>query len=259
MGHAFVYIPSVIALAAVVAQIYRWARRSRSVEGDKSLASSLVQLAIPTGRANLRIVVIDDQVDKLFPTNDRRSLSSRGFSISYFSDITSLNDIAPYHIILCDVQGVGKSMSLPHGGLIVKELRAHRPMAYIIMYSGAANYDPEFNRYFALADSYANWSSLEGDKFDEILDHSIESLCSPAQQWKRFNKWVVNNTSIQPSGGKLEMLRKKFMRMSPLESATLENRIAGVKLNPKGNSRDSIVDMLLSASDAASGLTELKS
>jgi hypothetical protein len=204
-----------------------------------------------------KVAIIDDQIGTLFPESRREALRSRGFSIEYFKDIRSLNEIEKHHIVMCDVVGVGKNMAVnkdSHGGLIVQDLRKSRPMAYIIMFSGAASYDPEFNRYFNIADEIANLSSIAGERIVVTLDKCMDVLRSPGEQWKRFNKYVLASPSISFPAKDIEKLKKYFLAMSPQESANFEFR--GARNTPKNgdDSEISSVDMALDVSELASRL-----
>ena len=69
-------------------------------------------------KRNVDILIIDDED---FPLLDE--LKRHEFNIEYKNDISSLKDVEPYAIILCDVRGVGKFLgSVEEGAYLVSSI-----------------------------------------------------------------------------------------------------------------------------------------
>ena len=239
--------------------LYRRLRLRGSKGTLEARAATLMSSVTPNVRSSFRVAVIDDEISKKLPEPSRAILRDRGFIIDYFADIKTVDELKWHQIVLCDVYGVGEHLSLDstgHGGLIVSELRKRRPLIYIIIYSGAANYDPEFNRYFAVADDVANWTSLIGERLVEILDKSIRALRSPHEQWKRFGRYVVDNTANDVPAKDIERLHSYFLKMTPEESAALETRVSGLTSSAAGDASQDM-ELIVSASELVNRLLDL--
>lgn len=210
-------------------------------------------------RERFKIAIIDDKIGSAVPSGQREALRLRGFTIKYLKDVPSLDEISSDDILLCDVQGVGKSFSLDatgHGGLIVEELRRVRPMVYIILYSGAANYSAAFNTYFSLADQCANLSSvMEEENLVKSLDRAITEICTPSFQLKKLKKYVLEGRNISLATKDMHRLEKVFAHMSPRESANLEKAFLQAESDSAGSEPRNLGTTLLEALERLGSLS----
>ena len=70
-------------------------------------------------RKKVKILAIDDQN---FPPE--KNLSNSGFNVEVFSDIQRISDADPFPIVLCDVNGVGTSLSEDtQGAYVIDEIK----------------------------------------------------------------------------------------------------------------------------------------
>ena len=93
-------------------------------------------------REDAKMVVVDDQD---FPYLD--ILRQHKFNIDTLNDITSLTTIEAYDVVLCDLNGVGKSFSRQYqGAYLVKEIYKRYPFKIIISYTGIS-FDARYNEY----------------------------------------------------------------------------------------------------------------
>ena len=85
-------------------------------------------------RENVGIAVIDDE-----PFAPQSNLSSYGFNVVPLGDLRSVNGIAQYDIILCDLMGVGQHFDDKlQGASIIREIKRVFPEKFVIAYTGAA-------------------------------------------------------------------------------------------------------------------------
>ena len=115
------------------------------IEDIQHLSRTLLQ-----ERDKYRIVFIDDQNPPLI-----KAIEKHGFDLTHFQDISNVNEIKKYDIVICDIQGVGKSFGSEfEGGHLIKEIRLNYPLKYLIAYSGKS-FDMRYNQFFKLSDNVA--------------------------------------------------------------------------------------------------------
>lgn len=245
-------------VVAVGLGFHGYRKLRRAYKQDIHAAISVVPHAAPRGW--FKIAIVDDNVGTLFTAERRKVLRKRGFRVNYFKDITNIQQLDSHDIVLCDVQGVGNRLSLDgsgHGGLILHDMRVKRPLVYIILYSGAANYDPEFNKFFAKADDSKNLTSIMSeDRLVNILDDAMSKICSPKVQWARFCEYYLKARNVILPEREQMKLKKRFDSLTPEQSASIE------RLLRTGTSEPAAIDDRLRANpiaDLAKTLEELSS
>lgn len=136
-------------------------------------------------RTETKICIIDDEVFK-----KKNMLEQHSYTVKEIGDPTDINAVAAYHIILCDIKGVGKAFESEfEGGHLIEEIHNFYPNKVIVAYSGEG-LDTRFNKYFQIADQ-----ALQKDATDELwrttLDNMIELVHSPIEQWKKTRKRLL--------------------------------------------------------------------
>ena len=84
-------------------------------------------------RQSIKVLIVDDDE---FMYED--SLRRVGFNIQKYDDIESIEAAEAYHIIICDVCGVGKKFLSPkEGAYVLNRLKNTYPMKEFAVYSGS--------------------------------------------------------------------------------------------------------------------------
>lgn len=130
-------------------------------------------------RSRMEILIIDDDS---FPFAD--NLRKIGFRLTEKKDIEDIQDVQPYQIVLCDINGVGKTISSSHqGAYLSQQIKIKYPEKYVVVYSA----DPtkmESQKYLNSVDkNIPKGTSLED--WSEILDEAINELVDPVSVWKK--------------------------------------------------------------------------
>lgn len=147
----------------------------------------LKEVRISDLKKKTEILVIDDDSFTYLETLKRCE-----YRIDYRADIQSLNDVAEYDIILCDVRGVGKFLDSDfQGAFLVKQIREKYPNKIIIAYT-ASNYDPKFSEFLAFADeTVVKGTSLED--WDGLLKEKLHELVDPVKQWQKTRSALLQS------------------------------------------------------------------
>lgn len=138
-------------------------------------------------RALIPIAVIDDESFK-----PEQNLRAVGYDIRVIGDIKSLDEIRPYNIILCDLQGVGHHLdSRKQGAFIIDEMKRNHPEKFVIAYTGGSLDDAITVRAQQVADYFLR-KDADIDEWRDKLDDIISLLSDPVQVWKRQRDALVD-------------------------------------------------------------------
>ena len=159
---------------------------------DKNLAdlnskSFLKASSLKKMKENIKILVIDDEE---FPLLE--NLKRHEFNITHKSDIDCFTDVEPYHIILCDINGVGKFLGSTHGGAYLgTQIKSQYPNKIVISYSANPaslqenqNYTIHVDRSLGKGTSIEDWAST--------LTEYVKQLCDPVNVWKHTVITMIN-------------------------------------------------------------------
>ena len=131
-------------------------------------------------RKKIPIVAIDDQV--FLP---EKNLKNSGFIIETLTDIQRITDIENYQIILCDVNGIGSSLSVDtQGAYVIEEIKSTYPDKIVIAYTAGSAASKLVIRARSAADFYIKKDASVED-WRNLLDEVIKSLCNPIVTWKK--------------------------------------------------------------------------
>lgn len=111
-------------------------RYGRTLKTADELEHDLKRIDLNTkiidNRSRFPIVVIDDK-----DFTPMKNLQRYNFSVTHFDDISSIDSIYRYPIVLCDLHGVGASLgSRLQGAQVIREIKKNYPEKYVIAYTG---------------------------------------------------------------------------------------------------------------------------
>lgn len=146
----------------------------------------LQMTSLPKLRRMADILVIDD--DEFIY---KSALNKQGFNIEQKYDISSIKDVEPYNIILCDTKGVGKEFESQYeGAFLVKEIKNNYPDKTVISYS-AHEYSMDYQKFLDYADDYMPKGSAIEDWVSK-LDKVLRDQVNPIVQWKKMRDQLFN-------------------------------------------------------------------
>jgi hypothetical protein len=151
--------------------------------GTPESLSSIGQESIDLrdAKSGIEIAVLDDN---LFAPKD--ALVAHNFRIKELGpDIRSMDMIASYPIIVCDVRGVGKAFGSPlEGAHLLAEIRKSYPDKYLISYTGETYSLPITNALAAADKRLAKDDSIE--IWIKTLEVALNEVCNPRNRWVRL-------------------------------------------------------------------------
>ncbi|WP_133151908.1 hypothetical protein [Enterovibrio norvegicus] len=140
-------------------------------------------------KRNLQIAIIDDEE---FP--EFNSLRNAGYSPVHFKDIDSFDQLLPYPIIVCDIQGVGKNFGgTGQGAYIVSQVNELFPDKYVIVVSSKSA-----SLKVTSMISKADKKLLRGnsDEINQALLDAVKTMGSSIERWKRVRKHLIEQKNI---------------------------------------------------------------
>lgn len=133
------------------------------------------------------IAVIDDEQFLM-----AAALKNHKFNIVEIGgDISSIEQVMAFPIVICDIKGVGKAFgSIYEGAHVISEIRKAYPDKYIITFSGS-QYDVSYNKSLNSADVSATKDS-NIDYWVSILEKGLKSVGDPKERWLRFRRTMID-------------------------------------------------------------------
>jgi len=137
-------------------------------------------------KKDIEILLIDDK-DVPF----LEFLTRNDYHIKHHNDLTDFNLVKSFDIILCDVQGVGTSLSPTlQGAHIVKEIKKLYPFKQVIAFTANPS-DPDIVPHLHTADKFLSKDANE-DEWIDALDNCIQKYSNPVKQWKEIRKMLLD-------------------------------------------------------------------
>lgn len=131
-------------------------------------------------RGKVQIVAIDDEGFVA-----EQNLSNTGFKIRTLPDVHRITDVEDYLIILCDVNGVGTSLSVEtQGAYLIQEIKNKYPDKVVIAYTAGSRHSNIVLKARRVADEYMI-KDASIDEWRDLLDVQIRNLCDPIYVWKK--------------------------------------------------------------------------
>lgn len=136
-------------------------------------------------RGSFKIAVIDD--DDFVYEGKLRKL---GFNIDKYDDITNLEMVSAYNIIISDIKGVGKHFNSEfEGAFLLYELKKKYPFKAFAAYT-SSSYDIRINTFLAGIEIIKKDSSIE--LWSEAIDSLISSVSNPKLVWNKMRKSLLD-------------------------------------------------------------------
>ncbi|UWR54864.1 hypothetical protein K4F84_18560 (plasmid) [Phaeobacter inhibens] len=155
-------------------------------------------------RSAVKIAIIDDEKFKA-----HSNLTNYGYKIQELPDITTLDEVIDFDVVICDLMGVGQHFDKSIGGAsIIKELKDNYPTKYLIAYTGARANTAEASAAKQFADDFIKKDD-DITKLVSKLDDAIDFTSNP------YERWLVSRQGLID----LEIDLRKIME---LESAYVE-------------------------------------
>lgn len=148
-----------------------------------SLRAPLPELAA-LKREN-QIAIIDDQ-----PFAKLDALRAHKFIVEELGDIRSVDQVAEYPIVICDIRGVGKSLSSDlEGAHLVAEMRKLYPDKFLVSYSGA-QFDLSYNEALKSVDVSLP-KDAPTEHWVQTLEAGLTKVGNPKERWLRLRKTLL--------------------------------------------------------------------
>lgn len=161
-----------------------------TIKDIEEAASMKLMNNISKIRKEVELLIIDDN-----DFGPQEYLKNNGYSVHQTKDITTIKDVEPYHIILCDINGVGKKLGYDkEGAYLIKEIHNHYPSKRIIAYS-SFTFVPEYNKYLSYADTIATKDQSIDDWID-LLDQQVGESINPVKQWIKIRNYLLQEQGI---------------------------------------------------------------
>ena len=160
---------------------FRLAADLRSTRYQRAQAKSLKER-----RGLVSICVIDDQ-----PFAPKNNLEALGYNISLLGDPNSLDAVKDHHIVLCDLQGVGRALGgEAQGAFLIRQILENYPEKYVVAFTGGG-LNQTITRDAMQASDALLKKDADVETWMEKLDDVIRRLLDPYQVWLRQRKALV--------------------------------------------------------------------
>lgn len=160
-------------------------------EADKDFRVLFPQKSLQDVRRSVRIVVIDDK-----DFSPLQNLQQHQFSITHLRDLSTIDTIRDYPVVLVDLQGVGRELNpRQQGAHLIREIKANFPEKYVIAYTGGAAPDllvPSIE----VADRFTQKDTSIED-WCELLDEGTLAVIHPAVVWRK-NRTRLLDKGVTP-------------------------------------------------------------
>ena len=189
----------------------------RSIEElDKDLQLLFPQKTLQDVRRSVRIVVIDDK-----DFSPLQNLQQHLFNITHLRDLSTIETIRDYPVVLVDLQGVGRELNpRQQGAHLIREIKAHYPEKYVIAYTGGAAPDLLVAS-VEIADKFTQKDTSIED-WCELLDEGALAVIHPAVVWKN-NRYRLLDMGVTPF--QLACLEDALVRSLLADPSTLSQSL----------------------------------
>lgn len=157
-----------------------WSRYKQIGDVAVALRARNAHKNILEKRALVPIAVVDDED---FPPG--ANLTNNGYNITVLGDIKDISFVAPFNIILCDLQGVGRHLNKKtQGAYIIDEIKRNHPEKFVIAYTGGSSDEAIIRIAQGSADGFLK-KDADIEDWRDRLDKIIEYLTDPVEVWAR--------------------------------------------------------------------------
>jgi len=165
-----------------------------------------------------KILIIDDQ-----PFQRHEALQANGFRITKIDDINSVEQVEPYSIIGCDIEGVGKSFGSDYQGAhVISEIRKAYPDKYLIAFTGASH-NALYSEMLKAADLRTT-KGVDLNSWIQYLEKALNTVGDPRERWFRMRSFLLTGgydtfTVLQLEQAYIKSIKNKDA--APLKSERL--------------------------------------
>lgn len=160
-------------------------------EIDTGLESIFPQKNPQDIRRMVQIAIIDDKDFSPLP-----NLQQHQFNITHLRDLATIDRISSYHLVLVDLQGVGRELNPgQQGAHIIREIKANYPEKYVVAYTGGA--PPELLVPSVEAADKFTQKDTSIEDWCELLDEGARAVIHPAVVWKK-NRHRLLDKGVTP-------------------------------------------------------------
>jgi DNA-binding NarL/FixJ family response regulator len=209
-------------------------------------------ISISSARSKLKILVIDDQ-----PFIIKDVLASHGYAIHEMRDISAIDLVAGYPIVVCDIKGIGATFHSKHEGAhLFREIRRAFPEKYIIAFSGF-RFDATYNEYFRVADVSLK-KDTDTEAWVKVLDEAISIMSDSKFRWLRMRRFLLEEarlelwTVLQIETAFIDSVsaRDKDKLLSPIKGLRLPDETRQMLISFAGSLFTDVVSGLITAAIA---------
>lgn len=132
-------------------------------------------------RSAVRIAVLDDQ-----PFAPQTNLQNYGYNIRPIGDIKRLDEISSFHLVLCDIMGVGRHFDAKlQGASLIAEIKEAYPEKVVVAYTGAAMTDRAARLASERADQILK-KDVDIEQWIAVLDDLGRDAIDPYAIWNKL-------------------------------------------------------------------------
>lgn len=137
-------------------------------------------------RSKFSILIIDDET-----FTPIEFLRRHGYNITHVEDAPIAAATQNYPIVLCDINGVGMSLSpSKQGAQLITEIKKNYPEKFVIAYTGQTS-SALVEQSIQVADRYLK-KDASVEEWCSILDDAILELANPAAVWRKFRHRLLD-------------------------------------------------------------------
>jgi len=136
-------------------------------------------------KRHYQIAVIDDEA---FVKAD--ALRAHRFNLVELGDIRTVDQVAEFPIVVCDIRGVGGALDCSlEGAHLLSEIRKAYPDKFLVSYTGA-HFDASYNESLKGVDVSLNKDSPT-EHWVSTLENGLEKVGNPKERWIRMRKMLL--------------------------------------------------------------------
>ncbi len=160
-------------------------------------------------REKVKIAVIDDE-----PFAPQTNLSSYGYKAQPLGDIKRVDEVSKYHIVLCDIMGVGRHFDTNlQGASLISEIKLTFPEKIVIAYTGAMLNQSAARQAALRADKILK-KDTEIEEWISTLDRFTDEVMNPYVVWNKIRKRLVE----------LDVNTKDIIKLEDSYVSSIKNR-----------------------------------
>lgn len=182
---------------------------------------------IKSRRAAIRIAIIDDQ-----PFLPHMILETYGYKVAQIGDLKNVEEVKDYHLILCDVMGVGRHFGAKaQGATLIAEIKKVYPEKIVIAYTGGAAGDPAVQTATERADALIR-KDVDGEEWAAKLDDLGVAAIDPHIIWQKVRARLID---LDVDTKDILLLEDAFVRSvlsQQADLATLTRMLSTINVGP---------------------------